>query len=98
MGKRLLAWLGRFVVGVLIRLREGCPGLHAGAPVWAWVTLRLAASVGLLLCLAILSLVAPSVIEALRSPNPWTREGVVVFLAVAWVIRDALTCGRLAIG
>ena len=67
------------------------------APVGAHVFLRLAASVGLLLSLAILWCVVPSVIEALRCPDPWTREGLLVLLVVAWVGCDALRYGRLAI-
>ncbi len=87
----------RFVQGIAIRLRERQPSLAAGAPNGARVALRLAAAVGSFLCLAVLRFVMPSAIEALRSPNPWTPEGLVVLLVPAWVGLDALIYGRLAI-
>ena len=98
---KLPAWsvrfVKRFVQGIAIRLRERHPSLDAGAPSLAHFTLRLAAWVGLSICLAILLRVAPSVTEALRSPDPWTREGLVVLLVVAWLGLDALSYGRLAV-
>lgn len=95
---RIRRWFVKGLVpGFIIRLRERPPSLHASAPWCAWVTLRLAASAGLLLCLVILWLVVPSVIEALRSPDPGRGEGFVVLLIVAWVGCDALRYGRLAI-
>ena len=87
----------RFVQGIAIRLRERHPSLDAGAPSLARFTFRLAAWGGLSICLTILLGVAPSVAEALRSPDPWTPEGFVVLLLVAWVGLDALSYGRLAI-
>ena len=93
---RPLRFVGRFVAGIIIRRREGLPSLDR-APSWARVIARLAASGGLLLCLAICSLVVPSVIDASRSPHPWTPEGFWVLLIVACVGCDALRYGRLAI-
>ena len=87
----------RLVVGSIIRQREERPGLDAKAPCGVHVIFRLAALAGMSLCLAILWLVVPSVIEALKSPAPWTREGLAVLLVVAWVGCDALRYGRLAV-
>lgn len=92
-----LRFAKRFVQGIAIRLRERHPSLAVGAPSLAHFTFRLAAWVGLLICLTILLRVAPSVTEALRSPDPWTREGLVVLLLLAWVGLDALIYGRLAV-
>lgn len=98
---KLPAWpwrfVKRFVQGIAIRLSETHPSLAAGAPRLAHFTFRLAAWGGLLICLTILLRVAPSVAEALRSPDPWAREGLVVLLLLGWVGLDALIYGRLAV-
>lgn len=87
----------RLIVGSIIRQREERPCLGAKAPWGVHAIFRLAALAGISLCLAILWLVAPSVISAMNSPDPWTREGLGVLLVLAWVGRDALTYGRLVI-
>ncbi len=88
----------RFFQGFIIWLFGWLPGLGDRAPSWARRIFRPAALAGAGLCVALLWLVLPSVIEALKSPDPWTREGFVVLSIVAWVGWDAVRYGRLAIG
>lgn len=99
-----LVWFAKRVAGgawllarITIRLWAGRPSLGATAPGWAIGGVRLAALAGLLLYLAFFGRVAPPVTEALRSADPWTREGLVVLLLVAWLGGDALRYCRLAI-
>ena len=99
-----LVWFARRVAGgarlvaqIIIRLWAGRPSLDATAPRRAIASVRLAALAALLLYLALFGRVAPPVFEALRSPDPWTREGLVVLLMVAGLGGDALRYCRLAI-
>ena len=88
------AWL---VARIIFQLWTGRPSLAATAPRWAFDGVRLAALAALLLYLELFRRVAPPVIEALRSPDPWTQEGLAVLLIVAWLGGDALRYCRLAI-
>ena len=86
----------RLVVRRIILRREGLPSL-ARAPSPVRTTVRVLASGGLLICLAILLRVVPPVLDALRSPDPWTSEGFFVLIIVVWLGCDTLRYGRLAI-
>ena len=74
------------VARIIFQLWTGRPSLAATAPRWAFDSVRLAALAAVLLYLELFRRVAPPVAEALRSPDPWTLEGLAVLLIVAWLV------------
>lgn len=97
-------WFAKRVAGgaclfgrIILRLWAGRPSLVATAPRWAIDGVRWAALAAVVLYLAFFGRVAPPVINAMRSADPWTREGFVVLLLVVWLGGDAVRYCRLAI-